>query len=120
VGEGLTLTNQVTPDINVEVTADQEKAHFADPFKRLTAASATEGIPSPESSVRTNRGSRPRMNEAELVRRRREQQSLGDLPVASARPDSAPEEKVLMDAALVRALDVLKGIAVVGATPAAR
>jgi hypothetical protein len=120
VGDDLVLTNRVTPDLAVEVPAEQERVHFADPFKVLTVASTTAETAPLGLSARTNRGPRPRLNEAELVRRRREQLSLDDPSAPPARPDSVREEKVLQDAVLVRALDLLKGIAVVGSPPAAK
>jgi hypothetical protein len=113
VGEDLLLTNRVAPDIAVDVPAEQERVHFADPFKVLTAAPTITGASAFAAAARTNRALRPRLNEAELVRRQREQ-APEDLPLPASRPqDSDREEKVLQDAALVRALDLLKGIALV-------
>lgn len=120
VGEDVALTNRITPDLTVEVSEEQEKTHFADPFKVLAVVAAGVDDRPPGSTARTNRPSRPRMNEAELVRRRREQFSSDDPSALPARSDSVREEKMLQDVVLVRALDVLKGIAVVGTRPAAR
>ncbi len=114
VGEDLVLTNRVAPDIAVDVATEQERIHFADPFKQLAAAPPTTDASALAAAARTNRALRPRLNEAELVRRQREQQTPEDLPLPPSRPDSTREEKTLQDAALVRALDLLKGIAVVG------
>ena len=114
VGEDLVLTNRVAPDIAVDVPAEQEQTHYTDPFKVLAAASATADGRAPGAAARTNRVLRPRLNEAELVRRQREQQAPDDdLPLPLSRADAAREEKALQDVALVRALDLLKGIAVV-------
>ena len=119
VGEDLVLTNRVAPDIAVNVPAEQERIHFADPFKVLATAAATADAPALGSAVRTNRALRPRLNEAELVRRQREQRTLDEPPppltaLTAPRLDSTHQEKTLQDAALVRALDLLKGIALVG------
>jgi hypothetical protein len=114
VGEDQVLTNRVTPDIAVDVPAEQERIHFADPYRQLAAAPTPTGASAFAAAARTNRALRPRLNEAELVRRQREQQAPEDLPLPASRPqDSVREEKTLQDAALVRALDLLKGIALV-------
>jgi len=117
VGEDLVMTNRVAPDIAVDVPAEQEKTHYADPFKQLAAAPRAEGAAALGAAARTNRALRPRLNEAELVRRQREQQTLDEPPLTALtapRLDSTHQEKTLQDAALVRALDLLKGIALVG------
>jgi hypothetical protein len=63
----------------------------------------------------TNRpGRRTRPNEADLVRARREGLSLdGDFPVGR---DGEPEKPVIRDPTLARAVDLLKGLAIVRRT----
>jgi len=60
-------------------------------------------------TTRTNR--RPRFNEAELVRERRN----GFVPETEAGggPEADEEKPIVQDPVLARALDVLKGLAVV-------
>jgi hypothetical protein len=101
-GDGKVLTGGVPPDFEVAVGPEEEKTWFDDPFK---------GPPEPVSRSSTNL--RPRMNEAELVRRLREGLATNETgaPAAGRRP--APAEPVVRDPALARALDLLKGIAVV-------
>ena len=55
-----------------------------------------------------------RPNEADLIRTRRDGQSLdGELPLSRG---VEPEKPLLRDPALTRAVDLLKGLAVVRAT----
>ena len=59
----------------------------------------------------TNRAvRRPRFNEAELVRERREGISEADMTALGSRE---PEKPMVTDPALARALDLLKGLALV-------
>ncbi len=117
VGADLVLTNRVAPDIAVDVPPDRETAYYADPYKVFADAAGTTDVSVAGLMARATRTARTaRLNEAELVRRQRDQDSPDEPPPASARPEAAPAEKTLQDAALVRALDLLKGIAVVERT----
>jgi carboxyl-terminal processing protease len=103
----------IKPDIDVNVSVEDELAWYEDAYKaiprpaRLAAGSET-------NSAATNRTPRRRINEAELVRMSRE----GQLP---DRDPSLTNEAVTVvdlppvvnDPALTRALDLLKGLAVV-------
>lgn len=93
-------TSGVEPDIAVEVRPEEEREFYTDPFK------APEG--GPETGTAGPR--RGRFNEAELVRERR--QGLGTRDEGAVRKVEA-EAPVVYDPALARALDVLKGLAVV-------
>lgn len=98
----------VNPDLQVKVSLEEERAYQADPFRAAGAGTAAlaqnGGVPG------TNRMRRPRFNEADLVRERRE----GIAPVSEdGRGEGEPEKPVVRDPALARALDVLKGLAVV-------
>lgn len=93
----------VKPDIAVEVSPTDENAYYADAF-RLVGGPANVG-----DAGSTNR--RVRINEAELVRERREGPRGGASPPTARRLD--PPAQVVYDPALARALDVLKGLAVV-------
>lgn len=94
VGEDVALGRAgVTPDIAVDVSEADERTYFDDPY----------ADPEGRGSV-----SRRRVNEAELVRRRR--QGDGESAAAGTKPEDRP---ILRDPSLGRALDLLKGIAVV-------
>jgi len=98
----------VKPDIEVAVSAADEKAYLADPFADLTSPTdQTASSLSSTNSASTNRVRR-RISEADLVRARRDGTTLDDLP-----EKEEPEKAEVRDPALARALDVLKGLAVV-------
>lgn len=102
----------VVPDIEVEVSASDERAYYEDPFAVLQLGSPAS--PGAMAGVRTNQPlRRPRYGEAELVRDRR-QVLQGEAP--GARQRTEPEAPQLQDAVLVRALDLLKGLAIVRQT----
>jgi hypothetical protein len=115
LGDGSTLPAQgVQPDIAVEVNPQDERAYFADAFSVVgrTNPAALAGLSLTNSGGGTNRsGRRIRFNEAELVRERKEG-AAADAELANER-DSEPEEPMVHDPALARALDLLKGLAVV-------
>ncbi len=103
------------PDIHVDVSAEDEQAWYQDAYKvlpksgRLAAAGGND-----VNLTVTNRPARRRLNEAELVRMRNE----GLNP--DAEPTNAPDRKaaaaaarIVNDPALARAIDLLKGLAVV-------
>lgn len=103
-GEGRSLTGGVRPDIEARVPIEQERVYYADPFGSL-----------PGEPV-VSRSNRPRLTEAELVRRQRGESSFdpaaterGAIPVTGL-----PEAGQLRDPALVQAVDILKGIIIVG------
>jgi hypothetical protein len=114
LGNGSALTVQgLKPDITVEISPEDERAYYADAFKSppRSELAAAVGASSASASVTTNRAPRrPRLNEAELLRERREGLSEGDLTGAR---DHEVEKPLVHDPALARALDLLKGLAVV-------
>jgi len=101
----------VKPDIEVNVKPEDEKAWFADAFKDLRRTNLLAGgsLSSTNGAAGTNRVRRTRFNEAELVRQRRE----GFDPDLEAATDDDIERPSVRDPVLARALDVLKGLAVV-------
>ena len=112
-GKELPFTG-IKPDIHVDVTPDEELAWYGDAYKlspRMARATAT--LTNEVTSAGTNRPARRRINEAELVRMTRE----GIFPdfeptnATTRTPEAAPPS--VRDAALARALDLLKGLAVV-------
>ncbi len=106
----------VTPDIQVNVNADDEKAWFTDAYKVLPGALTQTEPPGATNQSNgastTNRPSRRRINEAELVRLQREGLSFDEeAPAGSAKTD--PAKPLVRDPALARSLDLLKGLAIV-------
>jgi len=106
-GTALPITG-VKPDILVNVTPDVERAYREDAYAALSSTSS--GSKS-DPVTRTNR--RPRVSEADLVREKREGVTLEESAIARERE---PEKPVLRDPALARAVDVLKGLAVIRKT----
>jgi hypothetical protein len=103
------------PDIAVKVKPEDEKAWFADAFQPIPQAGSVATVnlaATNTTNAGTNRsGRRVKLNEAELVRERREglNPDADPLPVRAAEP----EKPILRDPALARAVDLLKGLAVV-------
>jgi hypothetical protein len=116
LGDGTALAHGLKPDIAVETSLADERAYLEDPYKILhppapvTNESATISDPSS-----TNQPDHHPTNEAELVRQKRagetpddDSADMDDQSAAAAEP--APP--VIADTVLARALDLLKGIAV--------
>jgi hypothetical protein len=103
LGDGSVLSEQgVKPDIAVEVSPAAEKAYFADAFKLLSPAGANT------NSAALNR--RARFNEADLVRERRDS---GAGENGDSQAGTEAEKPVVRDPVLARALDLIKGLAIV-------
>jgi hypothetical protein len=85
--------------------------HFADAYAVHPAGAAELIATNLAGASGTNRPPRRRINEAELVRAQREGREPGDETNRTARPE--PPRPVVTDPALVRALDLLKGLALV-------
>jgi len=120
LGSGVALSAEgLKPDISVAVSPDDERAFYADPFKGIPKAETRAepqaiAKPPPGFTNRpegTNRTRRSRINEAELVRERREGLLLDAEPTTGT--DNEPEKPVVRDPALARGLDFLKGLDVV-------
>ena len=137
-GKGVLPASGLTPDITVDVSLSEERAYFLDPYlvssqpapSRSVAASSfldDEDIAAsghrlneaelvrrqklgvvPEEAISEEPATRRRMNEAELIRERRG--GIAGQESARTRP--------LTDPALLRALDLLKALAVVRTKPA--
>lgn len=107
-GAGKTLAGGVTPDILVNTSADDERAYLNSPYKilhSLPLAAQTE-------LSRREAQAAPRLNEVELIREHRTGEDA-DQNTIRAMPDPAASAPVVADPALARALDLLKGLAVV-------
>ena len=104
-GAGKTLDAGVTPDIALETSLEDERAYLQDSFRVLHAPMARAGGARPVAD-------QPRLNEVELIR---EHSSGEDRAQTSAhdRPEVMEPAPVVADPALARALDLLKGLAVV-------
>lgn len=104
----------VRPDIEVPVSREDEQAYFADPYRELARLPklTTAGEASASQPGGTNRvARRQRTTEADLVRARREGSPLDGDAVVAREPETP--RPVLRDPVLARAVDLLKGLAVV-------
>jgi hypothetical protein len=112
LGDGKAITSEgLAPDLLVEVDERNERSWLDDPYRNIAKPGSPAG-PQPFLTSVTNRFPR-RPNAAEIGRRFREQldEDHPDVPLGeAARAAAVPDEKVVQDAALVRALDFLKGI----------
>lgn len=113
LGDGGTLTSSgIKPDISVDVSPADQKSYYADAFKELTVATNSD-VARTNSSAGATRIRRPRFNEAELVRERRD----GIVSDSDATGPADGEDKpVVRDPVLGRALDFLKGLKLVRPT----
>ncbi len=105
----------VLPDILVRVGTTEEKQYFADAFKLIGRGVGAAALPGRGTtntvSTGTNRPSR--LNEAELVRMKREGVDPDSEDGVRLPRIPVVEKPVVTDPALARALDLLKGLAVV-------
>jgi C-terminal processing protease CtpA/Prc len=110
LGDGSALSVQgVKPDIDVTVSLEAERAFYADAF--LVVSNAATSLSNTNRANGTNQPTpHVRFNEAELVREHKAGESPED-EVAKRLPE--PQVPVVSDPALARALDLLKGLAVV-------
>ena len=114
LGDGSPMSAQgVKPDIEVAVTPEAERAYLEDAYASLSRTNASAGSSVFTSADGTNRPvRRPRISEADLVRERREGTNL-NLENFTAVRDREPDKPVIRDPVLARAVDLLKGLAVV-------
>ncbi len=117
LGDGSALpASGVQPDIDVTVSPEDERAYYADAFVGLvkTNSSGLGRLPNTAAVEGTNLVVRPRrINEAELVREHRESLNRGQDGDSTALRQPEPAKPMVNDPALARALDLLKGLAVV-------
>jgi hypothetical protein len=115
LGDGTVLAKALKPDITVETSLADEKAWLDDPYNMLHPSPPPKNASATNSVLtRTNQQSRRPTNEAELVR----QHTAGETSDPDQKPEliAEPEEPappVISDTALARALDLLKGLAVI-------
>lgn len=105
----------IQADIEVEVRPEDEVAWYEDAYKTLPKPARFASAATNETNVAvTNRAPRRRLNEAELVRMNREGISPErEFPFTNDPSRTVEPPPVVNDPALARALDLLKGLAVV-------
>jgi hypothetical protein len=115
LGDGSVIPDTgVTPDIAINIAIDQERALREKMFGPVSVSDSST------NTVATRPARSPRVNEADLVRERRNgtNQSQSPLPAeqrsAASAPRPAPAPKqVIVDPALARAVDLLKALTVI-------
>ena len=115
LGDGTVFSGGVKPDIAVNTSPDEDRAYWEHPFQVPGQAGKTNasGTNLTASLSQTNGGAFRRFNEAELVREQRDGADLEAEFSVGALPQSDPNLKIVRDPVLARALDLLKGLAVV-------
>jgi hypothetical protein len=115
LGDGTVFSGGIKPDIAVKTNPDEEKAYWEHPYEAPAQAGNTNaaGTNVAASVTPTNGGAFRRFNEAELVREQRDGADLEAEFTPGGRYQPDPSVKVVRDPALARALDLLKGLAVV-------
>lgn len=109
LGDGSEIsTDGVKPDIEVAVSLAEERAYLNDAYAMVSPTGEVIASTNSELAELTNRTRRLRTSEADLVRSRREGLDLEEL----AR-NREPEKPLIRDPSLARAVDLLKGLAVV-------
>ena len=107
-GDATLTLSGVVPDIQVAVNVTDEKLFLNDPYAVIAKATTLTN----SAMTATNRITRrTRTTEADLVRARREGVNFD--PDQPLQRDSEVEKPVIRDPALARAVDLLKGLAVV-------
>ena len=110
LGDGTVVSNEgLQPEIAVQVSPQDARAYYADAYQDLSRGGLAAGAST--NSAAANRVRRVPLNEAELVRERKE--GINAESDALAAHDTTPEKPVVRDPVLARALDVLKGLAVI-------
>jgi hypothetical protein len=104
-------TTGLTPDIVVAVALDEERLDFSDPYRTSSVSGTALPRGTNLAALGTNRPIR--ITEADLVRMRREGVNLDDEEVLPPTRRPGRTAPVVTDPALARALDLLKGLAVV-------
>jgi hypothetical protein len=117
LGDGTALVRGLKPDIAVEASLADERAWLEDPCKILHPPAPAKSESATNSNLSTTNQSARRPNEAELVRERRAGETLDDdseeMPPQTIAAPEEPAPPVIADPALARALDLLKGLAVI-------
>ena len=106
-------TEGLKPDIEIALNSAEERALYENPYRMIAKPTliSNSNTNSATGNADTNRP-RHRLNEAELVRMQREGLNT-DPDVVEKAKDLGAIRPVLSDPTLIRALDLLKGLAVV-------
>lgn len=122
IGHSLCISkNGLQPDIAVQASLEDEKAHLEDAYKVLHT-NATQQPADLKTSLdasrvnTTNPAARHRVNEAELVRLQREGESPEDSEYTTSPAETKNAKPAVQDPVVARALDVLKGLGVLRKT----
>lgn len=115
LGSGADLGAEgLQPDILVAVRPADEALYYEDAHRLIVRTNPASGTGALAAATTNRPGRKIRFGEAELVRERQE----GLAPESeSAAPDTEPAEPAVNDPVLARALDVIKGLAVVRQRP---
>jgi hypothetical protein len=115
LGDGTVFRGGIKPDVAVKTNPDEERAYWEHPYQApgQTGQTNAAGTSAAAGQPQTSEGVFPRMNEAELVREQREGADLEAEFRVGGRYQTDPNLKIVRDPALARALDLLKGLAVV-------
>lgn len=103
----------VQPDITVAVSAQEEQAFLTEPFK-VSAGTPTPALTNKPAGT-NSAGRRARLTEATLVRAHKQGLNLetDETGILNEPHETKPEIPVVKDPALARALDLLRGLAIV-------
>ena len=107
LGDGSVIPDTgVTPDISINIATDQERTLREKMFGQVPASDSST------NAAATRPARSPRMNEADLVRERRNGTNQAQSSVPVQRTIPAPKT-IIVDPALARAVDLLKALAVI-------
>ena len=111
LGDGTSLSaDGIKPDIDVTVSLEEERAFYADAFLVVSKTNKVAGASTNRFNETSESIEHVPFNEAELVR----EHKAGENPdEETAKRPPQPHVPVVSDPALARALDLLKGLAVV-------
>ena len=119
LGDGTVLAHGLKPDIAVDASLADEKTYLEDPYKILHPPAPAKNESATNSNVdATKQPDHRPTNEAELVREKRAEETSDDddpdfpKPIDQSPNAEQPAMPVMTDTALARALDLLKGLAV--------
>jgi C-terminal processing protease CtpA/Prc len=96
----------ITPDIAVKARIEQERQYLSDPF---TGVAASTNLVAGTNTIVASVTVRRRLNEAELVRARREGRPIPDFSETTPQID---DNHTIRDPSLARAVDLLKNLSI--------
>ena len=105
--------NGIQPDIEVPVDPEDELIWFSDSYAVINRLKTGASALKSSEAAAANRASRHRVNEAELVRMQKENGNSTEPSLAVTGAIEEPAKPAIQDPALARAVDLLKGLAVI-------